>query len=121
VNILAAPLLMFGVIFCALGVGTILSALTVSYRDFRFVVPFMVQIWMYLTPVVYGVGFIPENWRWLLMLNPMTGFIDGFRSAFLGSAFDWSAIGLSLLLSALLFAIGITYFQRVERRFADVI
>jgi len=120
-NILLAPLLMLGVVFCALGVGTILSALTVSYRDFRFVIPFMVQIWMYLTPVVYGVGFIPEEWRWLLMLNPMTGYIDGFRSAFLGKPFDCSAIGVSVLLSVALFVMGVAYFQKVERRFADVI
>jgi len=120
-QLLLTPFLMVGVILCALGVGTILSALTVSYRDFRFVIPFMVQIWMYLTPVVYGVGFIPENYRWLLMLNPLTGYIDGFRAAFLGKPFDWTAIGASVAFSFVLFAIGATYFQKVERRFADVI
>ena len=121
VHLLMAPCLMAGVVLCALGVGIILSALTVSYRDFRFVIPFMVQIWMYLTPVVYGVGFIPENYRWLLMLNPMSGYIDGFRSAFLGKPFDWAGIGLSAALSLVLLAIGTTYFRKVERRFADVI
>ena len=120
-HVLLAPFLMFGVTLCALGVGTILSALTVSYRDFRFVIPFMVQIWMYLTPVVYGVGFIPENYRWLLMLNPMSGYIDGYRAAFLGRPFDWAAIGISTAFTLVLFAIGTTYFQRVERRFADII
>ena len=120
-HVLLAPFLMFGVTLCALGVGTILSALTVSYRDFRFVIPFMVQIWMYLTPVVYGVGFIPENYRWLLMLNPMSGYIDGYRAAFLGRPFDWAAIGISAAFTLVLFAIGTTYFQRVERRFADII
>ena len=120
-HLLLAPFLMFGVTLCALGVGTILSALTVSYRDFRFVIPFMVQIWMYLTPVVYGVGFIPENYRWLLMLNPMSGYIDGCRAAFLGKPFDWTAIGISAAFTLVLFAIGTTYFQRVERRFADII
>jgi lipopolysaccharide transport system permease protein len=120
-QLILAPFLMVGVILCALGVGTILSALTVSYRDFRFVIPFMVQIWMYLTPVVYGVGFIPESYRWLLMLNPMSGYIDGFRAAFLGKPFDWVSIGVSVALSVALVAIGTTYFQKVERRFADVI
>ena len=76
---------------------------------------------MYVTPVVYGVGFIPEKWRWLLMLNPMTGYIDGFRAAFLGRPFDWNAIGLSVLFSIILLVIGVSYFQKVERRFADVI
>ena len=120
-HLLAAPFLMAGVILCALGVGSILSALTVSYRDFRFVIPFMVQIWMYLTPVVYGVGFIPENYRWLLMLNPMSGYIDGFRAAFLGRPFDWIGVGMSVTLSLVLFAVGTAFFQKVERRFADVI
>ena len=87
----------------------------------KLVIPFMVQIWMYLTPVVYGVGFIPENYRWLLMLNPMSGYIDGYRAAFLGKPFDWAAIGISAAFTLVLFAIGTTYFQRVERRFADII
>jgi lipopolysaccharide transport system permease protein len=120
-QLILAPFLMLGVISCALGVGTILSALTVSYRDFRFVIPFMVQIWMYLTPVVYGVGFIPENYRWLLTLNPMSGYIEGFRAAFLGKPFDWVSIGVSVASSVVLVAIGSTYFRKVERRFADII
>ncbi len=81
----------------------------------------MLQIWMYLTPVVYGVGFIPEKWQWLLRLNPMSGYIDGFRSAFLGKSFDWNGIAISIMLSVVLFGIGVGYFQKVERRFADVI
>ena len=120
-HLLLAPLLMVGVIVCALGIGTILAALTVSYRDFRYVIPFMVQIWMYVTPVVYGVGFIPETYRWLLFLNPMSGYIDGYRSAFLGQAIDWVAIGVSIALSLVLLVIGVAYFHKVERRFADVI
>jgi lipopolysaccharide transport system permease protein len=120
-QLLLAPLLMCGVVVCALGVGALLSALTVSYRDFRFVVPFMVQIWMYLTPVVYGVGFIPEKYRWLLMLNPMSGYIDGYRAAFLGKPFDWVGIGASVVFTFVLFSIGVMYFQKAERRFADVI
>ena len=120
-NLLVAPFLVLGVILTAFGVGTILSALTVSYRDFRFVVPFLVQIWMYLTPVVYGVGFIPEKWRWLLLLNPLTGYIDGFRAAFLGRPFAWNSLAISFSLSLLIVLIGIGYFGKVERRFSDVI
>ncbi|MCZ6675178.1 MAG: ABC transporter permease [Verrucomicrobia bacterium] len=120
-NLLMAPLLLLGVMLTALGVGSLLSALTVSYRDFRFVVPFLIQIWMFLSPVVYGVGFIPEKWRWLLLLNPMTGYIDGFRAAFLGKSFDWTALGGSTILSLSIFVIGIAYFTKVERRFSDVI
>lgn len=120
-QLFAVPLLMCGIVVCALGVGTILSALTVSYRDFRFVVPFMVQIWMYLTPVVYGLNFIPEKYRWLMSLNPMTGYIESYRAAFLGKPFVWMEIGTSAIFTIVLFSIGIIYFQKVERRFADVI
>jgi len=120
-HILAAPLLMFGVVTTALGVGTLLSALTVSYRDFRFVVPFMIQIWLYLTPVVYGVSFIPEKYRWLLLLNPMAGYIDGFRAAFLGKPFNPASLIISAVLSIILLCFGAAYFAKVERRFADVI
>ncbi len=78
-NLLAAPVLIAGTIFIALGVGVLLSALTVAYRDFRYVIPFLVQFWMFATPVVYPASLVPETWRWLLFLNPMAGFIEGFR------------------------------------------
>jgi len=121
INLMMAPFLILGVVFTAFGVGTILSALTVSYRDFRFIVPFLIQIWMFLTPVVYGVSFIPEKWRWLLLLNPMTGYIDGFRAAFLGRPFAWDSLFISLILSMLVVLLGVGYFGKVERRFSDVI
>lgn len=120
-NLLAAPLLIVAVIFTALGVGTFISALNVAYRDFRYVVPFMVQLWMYITPVVYPASLVPERWQWLYYLNPMAGLIEGFRAVFLGKAFDFAALGLSFAVAVLLFIIGVAYFERVERRFADII
>jgi len=120
-QLIMTPVLLTGVILVALGVGTALSALTVSYRDFRYVVPFMVQIWMYLTPVVYPLGFIPEKWRWLLYLNPLTGYIDGFRSVFLGKPFDFIGIVSAVILTIFVFVGGLKYFRKVEQRFADVI
>lgn len=120
-HLLLAPLFLIGVILVALGVGTALSALTVSYRDFRYVVPFMMQIWMFLTPVVYPLSFIPETWRWLLYLNPLTGYIDGFRSVFLGAPFNLVGILSAAVLTALVFLGGLKYFRKVEQRFADVI
>jgi len=120
-NLLAAPLLTAGIIFTALGVGVWLSALTVCYRDFRYVVPFMTQFWMFATPVVYPASLLPEQWRWLLFLNPMAGFVEGFRSALLDQPFDWIAIALSLAVAILFFVLGVAYFERVERRFADII
>lgn len=120
-NMLVTPLLVLGVVFTALGVGTFLSALTVAYRDFRYVVPFMLQFWMFATPVVYPASLIPEQWRWIYFLNPMAGMIEGFRSALLGRLFDLPALALALAVAAALFAGGVAYFEKVERRFADII
>jgi lipopolysaccharide transport system permease protein len=121
VNLLAAPLVVAGVVFIALGVGTLLSSLTVTYRDFRYIIPFMVQFWMFATPVVYPASLVPEGWRWLLYLNPMAGLIEGFRSAFLGRPFDIPALALSFVVALALFLVGIAYFEKAERRFADII
>lgn len=120
-NLLAAPLLLLFVIFTALGVGTLLSALTVAYRDFAHLTPFMVQIWMYITPVIFPVSLVPERWQWLLYLNPMTGLVEGFRSAFLGKPFDMTGLGISFAIAIAFFLIGVAYFEKVERRFADII
>ena len=120
-QLLAVPLLVLGVIFAALGVGTLLSALTVTYRDFRYVIPLMLHLWMYATPVAYPSSAVPERWQWLIHLNPMTGLIEGFRSAFLGLPFDWVAISISGISAVVIFVLGIAYFERVERGFADVI
>jgi len=120
-NLLAAPVLIMAVIFTALGVGTLLSALTVAYRDFRYVVPFTVQFWMFATPVVYPASLVPEKWQWLLFLNPMAGIIDAFRAAFLGKPFDIVAISISFIVALCFFVVGIAYFEKVERRFADII
>lgn len=120
-NLLAIPLLLVSVVFTALGVGTLLSALTVAYRDFRYVVPFMVQLWMYATPIVYPASLVPERWQWLLYINPMSGIIEGFRAAFLGKAFDFVGIAISFSISIAFFIAGVAYFEKVERKFADII
>jgi lipopolysaccharide transport system permease protein len=120
-NLLAAPLLAMSVVFAALGAGTLLSALTVAYRDFRYVIPFLLQFWMFATPIVYPASIVPERWQWLLHLNPMAGLIEGFRSAFLGRPFDTGAILASSIIAVVMFVVGIAYFERVERRFADII
>lgn len=120
-NLLAAPLLLLGVVFISLGVGTLLSALTVAYRDFTHLTPFVVQIWMYITPVIFPVSLVPERWQWLLYLNPMTGLVEGFRSAFLGKPFDLQGLAISFSIAIAVFVIGVAYFEKVERRFADII
>jgi lipopolysaccharide transport system permease protein len=120
-NMLFAPVLILGIAFTALGIGLIFSGLMVTYRDVRFVVPFLIQFWMFATPVVYPTSIVPERWRWLLYFNPMSGFIGGVRSAFLGRPFDWTAIGQSFAISVIILLVGFVYFSRVERKFADVI
>lgn len=116
-----APIFVLGALIAATGVGALISALMVRFRDFRYVVPFMLQIWFFVTPVIYPSSIVPERWRWVLSLNPMSGLVEGFRTAFLGGAFDRAGIALCLAVSmALLFA-GALYFRSVERRFADVI
>jgi lipopolysaccharide transport system permease protein len=120
-NLLMVPFLVAGAALTALGVGTCLAALHVAYRDFRYVLPFLVQFWLFATPVVYPASLVPPGWQWALYLNPMAGVIEGFRSAFLGKPFDVTGMSVSFLVAILLFCAGIAYFQKVERRFADII
>ena len=120
-QLLWVPLFLAGTILAATGVGSMLSALTVSYRDFQYVVPFLVQLWMFVTPVIYPMSIVPMKWRWLFSLNPMAGLIDGFRAAFLARPLDWPHLALSLIVSVFLFLGGASYFRAVEQRFADVI
>jgi lipopolysaccharide transport system permease protein len=120
VSVVLLPGLLLLTVMTALGVGFLLSSLTVAYRDFRLVVPFMVQVWLYLSPVVYPVTIIPEPYRWLILLNPMTGIIGGFRSVLLNQPLDLTALTVAATVSVALFVIGICNFRRTERRFADI-
>jgi lipopolysaccharide transport system permease protein len=116
------PLVVLGLVIAALGVGTFLAALTVAYRDFRYVVPFMVQLWMFATPNIYlQADAIGPRSRALLPLNPAYGLIANFRIAFLGGMPDYHALGLSAVVSLILLLGGCAYFRRVERDFADII
>jgi lipopolysaccharide transport system permease protein len=121
IHILAVPLLTLGVLFLALGVGILFSALIVAYRDFGAVMAFLLQIWMFATPVVYPSSLVPESWRFLLHLNPMAALVEGFRSAFVGKPFDAVGLSVSVGLAVIVFAAGVAYFGRVEDRFADII
>lgn len=122
-QILTVPLFLLIAAVAALGAGLWFSALNVRYRDFRYVVPFVVQFGLYISPVGFSSAVIPEKWRLLYSLNPMVGVIDGFRWAVLGQDvhFYWPGFLLSLALVCFLFASGLWYFRRVERYFADVI
>lgn len=119
--LLLFPFLMILVTLTALGVGMILAALNVSYRDFRYVIPFLVQFWLFATPVIYPASMVPEQWRWLINLNPMAGLITGIRSSLLNLPISWADIWISGTISLLLFVTGIFFFKKMERRFADII
>jgi lipopolysaccharide transport system permease protein len=119
-QVIFAPLFVILTVVASLGAAYLLSALTVTYRDFRYVVPIMIQLLMYLSPVVYPVTLLPERYRWLLGLNPMAGTIDGFRSAILGKSWNFSIVLTSAASAVLLLLIGCIYFRKTERRFADI-
>jgi lipopolysaccharide transport system permease protein len=121
-QLLALPALVLLALLTALGVGVWLSALDVLYRDVRYAVPFMLQVWFFATPVVYSAVDLPERWRAIFSLNPMLGVVEGFRWALLGnSAPPLGSLALSMGLMLLVLGSGLLYFRRMERTFADVI
>lgn len=122
VRLLAAPLLALFATLAALAPGVWLAALNVRYRDVRYVIPFLVQIWLFVTPVVYSSSLVPERWRWLYDLNPMAGVVAGFRWM-VGPAIPFPGPGLATSAAAMLILLlaGLYYFRRVERSFADVV
>ena len=122
INLLALPVLLVICYIVAVGVGLWVSALSVFYRDFIYALPFVIQAWMYASPLAYSASLIPEQWKSLYSLNPMVGIIEGFRWSFLGSPiFPWLSFGISIPISLLIFMSGLLVFKRVERSFADVI
>ena len=119
-QVIWVPVLAAWTILASLGAVYLLSALTVAYRDFKYVVPVMIQSLMYLSPVVYPVALVPEQYQWVLGLNPMAGIIDGFRSAILGKPWNMPTLLTSLASTLVLLLVGIMYFRKTERRFADI-
>ncbi|HEY6245978.1 MAG TPA: ABC transporter permease [Pyrinomonadaceae bacterium] len=120
-HILFLPVLILLTAAFALAVGTWMSALNVKYRDVRFALPFLIQLWLFVSSVIVPSSAIPEKWRWLLWFNPMSGIIEGYRSALFGLPFDWASLGIASLLTALGLLYAIFAFNRVERSFADII
>jgi lipopolysaccharide transport system permease protein len=121
-GILMLPVLALHITFFSIAVGMWLSALNVKYRDIRFILPFLIQLWMFVSPVIYPASMIPERWRWLLMLNPLTGIIENFRAAlFVQKQFEWVSLGISMASTLLMLLYSIYSFRRMEKHFADVI
>jgi lipopolysaccharide transport system permease protein len=121
-NIVFLPFFVFLSLGLALALGLWLGPINVRYRDIKHTLPFVIQVWMYASPVVYPTSMIPEQWRLLYSLNPMVGVIEGFRWALLDtSAPDFQVIGIGVLVVTALLIGGIVYFRKMERFFADVI
>jgi lipopolysaccharide transport system permease protein len=121
-ELLALPLFLILAIVAALGVGLWLSALNVLYRDINYILPFLTQFWLFITPVAYPSSMIPERWQLIYALNPMTGVVEGFRWALLGTEnVAWSSLAISTAISLLILISGLFYFRRMERTFADTV
>jgi lipopolysaccharide transport system permease protein len=118
---LLLPAVIIATMLAAFSVAVWMSALNVAYRDVQYVVPFLIQVWLFITPVAYPATSIPESLQWLTGLNPMTWVVDLSRWALLGTPASWSVSGLSVATTALLLITGLYYFRRVEHFFADVI
>ncbi len=116
------PLLIIMTIFSTLGIGLLFGSLNVKYRDVRFVLPFFIQLLIFITPVIYPVSIVSERFRWILGLNPMAGVIDTARVSILGvGQINWLLLGISAISMVIYCLLGYFYFKKVERYFADVI
>lgn len=105
----------------ALGIGLGVSALSVKYRDIRHALPFIIQLWLFSSPIIYPTSLFSENWKWALSLNPVTGIVEGFRSSLLGRSVDWHAISISTAMVLVLLVCAAFIFRRIETSFADLI
>lgn len=121
-EILLWPVLIVLMVMISLGVGMFFAALNVRYRDIRHALPFVTQLWLFVTPVIYPSSLIPEAYRPLLALNPLTGLIEAFRASLLASQqVDWSSLEISAIVTLIIFMVGMLYFRKTERTFADII
>jgi lipopolysaccharide transport system permease protein len=115
------PLVLSLVIAFAMGAGQFVAALNVNYRDVKHALPFLVQLWFFASPVVYPMSMVPERYQWLVSLNPLTGIIETSRALLADRPVPWEALAISCAVIVVVFVLGLWYFQRTERRFADVI
>jgi len=121
IHLLFLPVLVVLTTLFTLGVGTWMSALNVKYRDVRFALPFLIQLWLFVSSVILPSSSIPPKWRWILLFNPMSAIIEAYRSSLFGLPFDWTAIGIASLLTLIVLVYATYAFGRVERSFADII
>lgn len=120
-NVLILPILALLTALLAIGVGMWMSALNVKYRDIRYALPFLIQLWMFATPIIYPSSLIPDKWRWLFTINPLTGLIEGYRSAIFGKPFDLVSLGISIFIIFVVLIYSAYTFRQMERSFADIV
>ena len=121
-NLLLWPLLVVPLAMLSFGVGSLLAALNVTYRDIKYAIPFGIQILLFMTPIIYPSSVFPEKFRWLLALNPLSGLIEAFRYAVVPTySIHWDVLGLSLAVTTALLVLGVVYFKRIEKAFADIV
>ncbi len=121
-GLLLLPLSLIITIFASLGSGWFFSAVNVKYRDVRYILPFFIQLLIYITPVIYPTSIIPQRYQWILYLNPMAGVIETFRAGFLGTGpIVWMNLAISFLMSIAILFFGLMYFLKTEKIFADII
>lgn len=118
-QIVLLPFIIFFLSLAAQGAALALGGLAVSYRDFRHVIPFVVQIWMFVTPVIYGANLLPEQWRFVFLLNPISGLVESSRHLWLNQSLDWVALGISVVMSVVMWSVGLMIFQQQEIKMAD--
>ncbi len=121
-NVLLFPFLVGLTFLCAVGAGLWLSALNVQYRDIKYVIPFLIQLWLFISPVIYPVSMIDKKYQWLIAINPMGGVIKAYRATLLGhQPIDWQLLGISTFIIFIMLTTGLFYFRRMEKGFADIV
>lgn len=120
-GILMFPLMLLLTLLLALDFAIWLAALTVKYRDIRHALPFTLQMWMFLTPIIYSLSVVPDKWRWAMYINPLTGIVEGIRASITGRSFNWVAICASMAIIVFTLPLSIQAFRRIEKSFADLI
>lgn len=120
-QVIFLPVLILLTALFGLGVGTWMSALNVKYRDVRFALPFAIQLWLFVSSVIMPSSAVSLKWRWILMFNPMSGIIEGYRAALFGLPFDWPALGIATVMTIVMLFYSVYSFGKAERTFADII
>lgn len=120
-SVLLLPLLVIHAALLALGVGMWMAALNVKYRDVRYALPFLIQLWMFASPIIYSSSLIGQKWRWLYSLNPLAGIIEAFRAALFGRPVDWASLAVSAVITVSILIYSAYAFRRLEKSFADIL